>query len=90
MSGPVKPIKVVLTASICVVASAALQGTTTNIQPNLEQQWKAVQQIIADSDVPKPEPAPPEPAPPEPAPPIPPHVTPFPMPPDHPFDPSPS
>jgi hypothetical protein len=88
MSRPVKPIKIVLTASICVVASSALQGTTTTIEPNQEQQWKAVQQIIADSDVPKPQPAPaPQPQP-RPAPPIPPHVHPFPMPPAHPFGPS--
>jgi hypothetical protein len=46
MSRSDKPVKVVLTASICLVASSALQGTTTTIQANLDQQWEAVQQSI--------------------------------------------
>jgi len=51
MSRPDKPIKVVLTASICLVASSALQGTTATVQPDPQRQWKDVQQSIErDSD----------------------------------------
>jgi hypothetical protein len=46
MSRPDKPVKVVLTAAISLVASSALQGTATTAQANPGQQWKAVQQSI--------------------------------------------
>jgi len=38
-----KPVKIVLTATICLVASSALQGTTTTAQADPVQQWKTVQ-----------------------------------------------
>lgn len=40
------PVKIVLTASISLVASSALQGTTAIASVTPEQQWKAVQQSI--------------------------------------------
>ncbi len=40
------PVKVVLTASISLVASSALQGTATIARVAPEQQWKAVQASI--------------------------------------------
>jgi hypothetical protein len=46
MSRSDKPIKIVLSASICLVASSALQGTTTTVQAKPEEQWRAVQQSI--------------------------------------------
>lgn len=41
MGRPATPIKVVLTASISLVASSALQGTTTSARASPEQ-WQAV------------------------------------------------
>jgi hypothetical protein len=46
MSRPKRPVKVVLTVSVSVVASSGLQGTTTAAAAKPEQQWKAVQQSI--------------------------------------------
>jgi len=46
MSAPRKPVKVALTASVYLVASSALQGTTTTALADSGQQWKAVQQSI--------------------------------------------
>jgi len=46
MRRPTKPVKVVLTASVALVASQALQGTTTEARAKPEDQWRAVQQSI--------------------------------------------
>ncbi len=46
MNRPDRPVKVVLTASICLVASSALQGTTTTVQAKPEQRWQAAQRSI--------------------------------------------
>src|ERR1700681_806906 len=46
MSRSDKPVKVVLTATICLVASSSLQGTTTAARANPAQEWKDVQNFI--------------------------------------------
>jgi hypothetical protein len=46
MSRSDKPVKVVLTATICLVASSSLQGTTTTAQANPAQEWNDVQNFI--------------------------------------------
>jgi hypothetical protein len=46
---PPKPVKIVISASICLVSSSALQGTITTVQAKPIEQWKAVQKSIEDA-----------------------------------------
>ena len=46
MSGPEKPVKVVLTASICLIASSGLQGKATAALIEPEPQLNAMQKSI--------------------------------------------